>query len=90
MKEEDLAWIEAKIAAGDYTDIKEVTLLVAEVRRLRSLLVGNKEQIRLAEQNRCVLHVSEAADRARESNRKKAAAELDLIARDIADYREVG
>lgn len=63
--------------------------MLAEIDALRLELAGNKERIRLAEQNRCVSHVSKAADDAREANRKKAAAELDLLARDIADYREV-
>lgn len=41
-----------------------------------------------AERNRCVRMVSEAADAARASNRKKAAAELDMLARDMGDARE--
>jgi hypothetical protein len=37
MKEEDLAWIEAKSAAGDYVNDEEIDKLLAEVRRLRRL-----------------------------------------------------
>lgn len=43
MKEEDLAWIEAKSAAGDYANDEEIDKLVSEVRRLR-LALENKEQ----------------------------------------------
>jgi len=53
-------------------------------RRVNAALDMVAKAIR-TERNRCAKIVGDAANRARDSNRKKAAAELDLLARDIME-----
>lgn len=64
-------------------------VLLHEIDALRAAMAVADDAGARHERNRCAAIVSAAADRARASNRKKAAAELDMLARDIVDYREV-
>lgn len=81
------AGAEAALRIASKVDMR-LHALLAEVDALRAARKTDTERIRREECNRCVAVISWAADNARESNRKKAAAELDMLARDIADARE--
>lgn len=83
--------VRMKVHNGDLLTAREGDDLLLEVNALREELLRVREdvkRVRREECNRCVSFISRAADDARASNRKKAAAELDMLARDIADARE--